>query len=103
MSGPVRVLVLQWAHSGRAHELAEVEDVLSQLAVTHGATLVRERGATFRASSAELPPDEVHILEFPDEASVDAYVDDPLRAPWAVRLGDVLARTLVIRLDPWDA
>jgi hypothetical protein len=97
----ITVLVLQWAHAGRAAELGLVEDVLSQLAVDHGAELERYRGTGFGSYAEGAAPDEVHILRFPHKEAVDEYVADPDRAPWALQLGDVLARTMVIQLDAW--
>ena len=58
MTAKVNVLVLQWAHADRADELGLVEDVLSQLAIDHGAELERYRGASFGSYLDAPPPDD---------------------------------------------
>lgn len=102
--GPVRVLVLQWAHEGGADVLAAVEDELTDLARRHGATVDRDRAVPLVAAGpdAPSPPDEVHTLRFPDADALEAFLADPARDPLRQRLTDALARTEVWRLDGMD-
>lgn len=101
MSGPIRLLVLQWAADVEA--LRAVEDELTPLARSHGAVVRRDRALPLGGyGTTNEPPDEVHAVDFPDEASFRAFLDDPAREPLRARLTDALERTEVWRLDPMD-
>lgn len=94
----MRILVLQWAHPGRQNELREVEDHLTAIARRHG-DVVRDVAAGLDGfGGGERPPDEVHLVEFADDAAFRAFLADPDRAPWRDRLTDVLEHTSVWRL-----
>lgn len=101
MSGPVRLLVLQWAADADA--LRAVEDELTPLARSHGAVVRRDRALPLDGyGTADAPPDEVHAVDFPDEAAFRSFLEDPARESLRARLAAALERTEVWRLDPMD-
>ena len=74
---PVTVLlcVLLWARDGEEDALVEYEDRVLALLPDHGAR-VRQR---VRSDGGDGAPLEVHVLEFPSEAALDAYMADERR------------------------
>jgi len=86
---------LLWPLTGQAHALIAYEDAVLQLVPAHGGR-VRERVRTDGANGAPL---EVHLLEFPSDEALDAYMRDPQRAALAEARDRAIERTEVYRVD----
>ena len=92
---PVTLLVQLWSAPGNEHLLVDYEDqVLRRLGV-HGARVVQR----VRTKDAPDGPLEAHILEFPSDAALDAYMADPERARLSELRDRAIARTDVLRVD----
>lgn len=87
--------VLLWARADEEQQLAAYEDAVLLLVPAHGGR-VRERVRTDGADGAPL---EIHVLEFPSEAALDAYMQDPQRAALADARERAIERTVVYRVD----
>ena len=87
--------VLLYAVPGAELELAAYEDQVLALLPAHGAS-VRSR---VRAQQPRAGPYEVHVLEFPDERALDAYMADPARVARADQRDRAIARTEVVPVD----
>jgi hypothetical protein len=87
--------VLLYAVPGAEPELVAYEDQVLGLLPAHGAS-VRAR---VRAQEPGDGPYEVHLLEFPDEQALDAYMGDPARVARADQRDRAIARTEVLRVD----
>ena len=75
--------------------LIAYEDAVLQLVPAHGG-FVRERVRTDGADGAPL---EIHVLEFPSEDALDAYMQDPQRLAMADSRERAIERTAVYRVD----
>ena len=91
----VTLCVLLWPRAGHADALIAYEDAVLQLVPAHGGC-VRERVRTDGADGAPL---EIHVLEFPSEEALDAYMQDPQRAALADARDRAIERTAVYRVD----
>ena len=108
--GPVRLCALLWAVPGRRDELRAYEDdVLRVLAAHGGVVLARERRAPApdddRAGGdgggdLHAPPDEVHVLDLPTRAALEAFRADPRRSALDPRREAALARSVVFEVAP---
>jgi uncharacterized protein (DUF1330 family) len=92
---PVTLCVLLWARPGAADALVAYEDAVLPLVAVHGGR-VRER---VRSDGADDAPLEVHVLEFPSDAALDAYMNDPERQALTGARDQAIARTAVYRVD----
>ena len=92
---PVTLCVLLWARSGAEQELVAYEDAVLRLIPAHGGR-VRERVRTDGADGAPL---EIHLLEFPSDDALDAYMQDPARLERAGARDRANERTEVYRVD----
>jgi hypothetical protein len=90
----VTLCVLLTASAGNETGLAEYEDTVLALLPAHGAS-VRER---LRVVDPGAGPHEVHVLEFPSEAALDAYLSDPARVALSDRRDAVIAATELLRV-----
>jgi uncharacterized protein (DUF1330 family) len=93
---PVTLCVLLWARPSAEADLVAYEDAVLQLVPAHGGR-VRERVRTDGADGAPL---EIHILEFPSDEALDAYMQDPARLAQADARDRAIERTEVYRVDP---
>lgn len=91
----VTLCVLLWARAGNEAGLVAYEDAVLQLVPAHGGR-VRER---VRTDGAEGAPFEIHVLEFPSEDGLDAYMQDPQRLSMADARDRAIERTAVYRVD----
>ena len=91
----VTLCVLLWARPGAADAVIAYEDAVLQLVPAHGGA-VRQRVRTDGADSAPL---EIHVLEFPSEDALDAYMQDPQRLALADARDRAIERTEVYRVD----
>jgi len=100
------LLVQLWAQPGHEHELVEYEDqVLERLAV-YGARVVqrvRTTGAAASEDEGEAGPFEAHVLEFPSEAALAAYMADPERLALSDLRDRAIARTELLRVSVVEA
>jgi hypothetical protein len=90
----VTLSVLLWARAGAEDALIAYEDAVLSLVDAHGGT-VRQRA---RTDGAEGAPLEIHLLEFPSEAALDAYMADPRRRARADERDRAIERTEVYRV-----
>jgi uncharacterized protein (DUF1330 family) len=72
------------------------DDVLTLLA-DHGAEL-RFRGHRSAGQSEDLPA-EFHVIWFPSDEALDAYLHDPRRTEFLRRHGEVFTSKVIVRLD----
>jgi uncharacterized protein (DUF1330 family) len=81
-----------WASPGRTQQLAEYEDRVLRRLAPYGARLLT------RVSSLEGGPTEVQVLEFPSEAALEEFQNDPERLALAGLRADAIARTEMSRV-----
>jgi len=86
---------LLWPRAGQAEALIAYEDAVLALVAAHGGT-VRQRVRTDGTDGAPL---EIHVLEFPSDEALDAYMQDPQRAALAAARDRAIERTAVYRVD----
>ena len=67
--------------------------------VMAGGTDEAQRRLIFTTKDAPNGPFEAHILEFPSDAALDAYMADPERARLSELRDRAIARTDVLRVD----
>ena len=88
---PIRLCCLLWARGGEAEALHAYEDRVLRLISEHGGEVVH------RAIADDAPgqPDEVQLFRFPDQASLDAYMNDERRTALGAERDAAVARTEV--------
>ncbi len=91
----VTLCVMLWAAPGGEQHLVEYEDQVLGLLPAHGARLVMR----VRNQAAATEPYEAHVIEFPSDAALDAYMADPTRAALSGLREQGIARTEVLRVD----
>jgi uncharacterized protein (DUF1330 family) len=91
----VTLCVLLWARTGRELELGDYEDRVLALLADHGAKVLQR----VRPVGGVDEPTEVHLLQFPDEAALDAYTADARRAALAAERDEAIERTEILRVD----
>ncbi len=91
----VLLCVLLWARDGEEDTLVEYEDRVLALLPDHGAR-VRQR---VRSDGGDGAPLEVHVLEFPSQAALDAYMADERRVALSALRERGIARTQVLRVN----
>jgi uncharacterized protein (DUF1330 family) len=85
--------VLLWAKDGQAGNLMRYEDTVLELITHHyGGVLV----SRVRCQTTPTGPDEVQVIQFPDQAALDSYSADPRRQALAAERDRVVARTEVL-------
>lgn len=89
------VCALVWASPGCAGDLARYEDDALALLPYHGGVALQRLWGTGEGPD---DPTEVHLLRFPSEADLQAYLADPRRAALAERRNKAVARGRLIRL-----
>ena len=90
----ITLCVLLWAHDGEERALIAYEDAVLQLLSSHGGRVLQRA----RTDGSDDGPLEIHVLTFPSEAALDAYMNDPRRAARAADRGRAIARTAVHRV-----
>ncbi len=91
----VTLCVLLWASDGHAAELIEYEDQVLGLIPEHGGTVIQR----VRSAGTGADPFEVHILEFPSEQALDAYMKDDRRQALGSLRDQAIARTEVLHVE----
>ena len=84
----VTLLVQLWAVPDHEQLLVEYEDQVLPRLARHGAKILQR----VRAIDANEGPFEAHLLEFPSEDALDAYMADPER----VALADLRDRAIAV-------
>jgi uncharacterized protein (DUF1330 family) len=91
----VNLCVLLWAQDGREAELISYEDRVLRLVPDHGGrVLQRARGAGEGGQ-----PLEVHLIQFPSEDGLAAYMSDERRAALSGERDAAIERTEVLRVE----
>jgi uncharacterized protein (DUF1330 family) len=88
--------VLLTANPGNESLLVDYEDQVLQLLDSHGARVVQ------RLRTVEGPADapfEVHVLEFPSQAALDAYLEDPARLALSELRDRAIAATQLLSVE----
>lgn len=88
-------MVRLWAVAGAEDTLCEYEDAVLPLLADHGGCVV----VRLRHTEPGDGPNETHVLVFPDEAALDAYLTDPQRAALAEARDACIARTELSRVE----
>jgi hypothetical protein len=88
----ITLCVLLWAHDGKADDLTRYEDTVMELLAEHRGTII----SRVRCTPTDEGPDEVHTIQFADQASFDAYMVDPRRLDLAHERDRVIKRTTVL-------
>ena len=97
---PVVSCVLLWARPGMEAALRAYEDKVLRLVAEHGGRVL-QRGTVLPGSQPNgEPPTEVQFLEFPAQASMDAYVHDPRRQAMAAERDAAITRTDLFFIQP---
>jgi uncharacterized protein (DUF1330 family) len=87
--------VLLTAKPGNEARLVEYEDQVLALLGRHGARLLQR----VRAIDPQDAPQEVHLIEFPSEAALQEYMDDPARLALTDLREQGIAGTEVLRVE----
>ena len=92
---PVTLCVLLWAREGQVDALVAYEDSVLPLIEDHGGHVV------FRGRSSEQAegPTEVHVLVYPSQDALDAYMHDERRVAMTAQREQAIARIDVFLLD----
>lgn len=97
----VTLLALLHAHEGRRGQLLVHESRLLSLVREHGGEVkLRAAASTWPRAGGDSAPDEVHVLTFPHQGALDAFLTDP-RRPTAGAISPI-ARTTVWSLEAID-
>jgi uncharacterized protein (DUF1330 family) len=91
----VTLCVLLWPRPGAADALIAYEDKVLELVAEHGGEL-RARARTDGADGAPL---EIHLIDFPSDDAIDAYMNDPRRQAMAEERDRAIERTEVYPVD----
>lgn len=91
------VTQLIYVHEGHEDDFLEFESVVLPLLPHHGGELLlraRPHPKAIIAGTSE-PPYEIHLVQFPDEAALDRYMNDPTRRA-VLHLKDRSVRATVV-------
>ena len=91
----VTLCVLLWAREGKEHDLATYEDQVLALLPDHGGKVLQR----VRPTGGVAEPAEVHLLQFPDEGALDAYMIDERRRVLARDREAAVERTEILRVS----
>ena len=92
----VTLCVVLWPVPGQEDALVDYEDRVLALLPKHNGRLLQR----VRSVEIEPGPYEFHVIEFRDEASFDAYMNDPARTAHSQLREQAIARTEVVRVEP---
>jgi uncharacterized protein (DUF1330 family) len=90
----VTLCVLLTAVPGHEHLLVEYEDQVLDLFAGHGARVLQR----VRSLDVAQAPYEVQIIEFPSEAALEQYLQDPARAALIDLRDQAIASTEILRV-----
>ena len=92
----VTLCVLLTPHAGREADLVEYEDRVLPMLERHGGRML----SRVRRADGGNDPYEVHLIDFPDDASLAAYLDDPERMALSEMRDTAIVATQIIRVEP---
>jgi hypothetical protein len=92
---PVTLCVLLSAMPGNESALIAYEDQVLPLVAAHDGRILQR----VRAQDPASEPFEVHVIEFPTEPALAAYMDDPRRRALSGERDAAIASTHVLRVD----
>lgn len=92
----VTLCVLLWARDGQDDALIAYEDAVLALVPSHGGR-VQQR---VRSDGRDGHPLEVHLVAFPSEEALDAYLHDDARVRLDGDRARAVLRSQVIRVEP---
>lgn len=84
-----------WPHPGQEQLLIDYENTVLALIPQHGGRVI----SRVRRIDLTDGPFESHVIEFPDEDAVAAYMVDPVRVALADTHARAIARTDVSRVE----
>ena len=94
--GGRKVLVVSlWLRDGAVAEFEAFERRVAKIQARHGGRIERAIRATSPQANAS-EPFEVHVVSFPDDASVAAYRADPETKALAQVRASIIARTEIV-------
>lgn len=94
MSRTVLVVSL-WLRDGAVAEFEAFERRVATILARHGGRIERAIRATSPLANAS-EPFEVHVVSFPDDASLAAYRADPELQALAEQRASIIARTVIV-------
>jgi uncharacterized protein (DUF1330 family) len=92
----VTLCVLLTPHAGREADLVAYEDRVLPMLERHGGHMLHR----VRRADGGNDPYEVHLIDFPDDAAVAAYLEDPERLALSDLRDAAIVATQIIRVDP---
>ena len=93
----LQLCVLLWAVDGQADRMSAYEDRVLVLVGEHGGEVL----SRVRRLDDGAGPDEVQVIELPDERALERYLADPARTALAGERRQVVARTETMRVRPF--
>ena len=81
--------ILLWANEGRRDDLTAYEDQVLRIVHDHAGTVV----SRVRLTATDNGPDEVQVLQFPDDDALNKYLADPRRTALTAERDRVVSRT----------
>ena len=90
----LQLCVLLWAVDGYADQMSVYEDRVLALVVEHGGEVL----SRVRRLDDGDGPDELQVIELPDEGALEGYLADPARTALAGERRRVVARTETMRV-----
>ena len=91
----ITLCVLLWARPGQQAALVAYEDAVLPLLADHGGSVLQRARNT---GDDEDEPHEVHLLAFPSDDALAAYMADDRRAALAATRDAAIAKTEVLRV-----
>ncbi|MEI9907360.1 MAG: DUF1330 domain-containing protein [Actinomycetota bacterium] len=91
----ITLCVLLWVKDGQEELFESYEDKALEIATRHGGITV----SRVRRTEGSEAPYEVQILQFPSDASLKEFMDDPARSELSEMRERSIAKTEVIRVN----
>ena len=91
---PLTLCVLLWARPGMDDALTAYEDEVLKLVAVHGGTVLSRVRRLADSGAGE--PLEVQVIQMPNEAALNAYMNDPARLAMTATRDAAIARTDII-------
>jgi uncharacterized protein (DUF1330 family) len=92
----VTLCVLLTPVGGKEAELVAYEDRVLPMLARHGGHMI----SRVRRADGGNDPYEVHLIDFPDDDAVAAYLEDPERLALSDMRDEAVLATRIIRVDP---
>jgi len=88
---PLTLCVQLWAHPGHEAGLMQFEDQVLALIPNHGGSVLQRVRRIGDGDAAF----ETHVISFPDDRSLQEYLDDPARLALTALRERSIARTVI--------